>query len=41
VPPQRKEPRVIYEIRTYRVKVGSIGEVEKRFGEAYEQRKKI
>jgi hypothetical protein len=32
---------VIYEIRTYRVKVGSIPEVEKRFGEAYEYRKKI
>jgi hypothetical protein len=32
---------VIYEIRTYRVKVGSLPEVEKRFGEAYEYRKKI
>ena len=32
---------MIYEIRTYRVKVGSLAEVEKRFGEAYEQRKKI
>jgi hypothetical protein len=32
---------MIYEIRTYRVKVGSLPEVEKRFGEAYENRKKI
>ena len=32
---------MIYEIRTYRVKVGSLAEVEKRFGEAYEYRKKI
>ena len=32
---------MIYEIRTYRVKVGSLPEVEKRFGEAYEYRKKI
>ena len=32
---------MIYEIRTYRVKVGSLPEVEKRFGEAYEHRKKI
>jgi len=32
---------VIYEIRTYRVKVGSLPEVEKRFGEGYEYRKKI
>ncbi len=31
---------MIYEIRTYQVKVGSVGEVEKRFGEAYEYRKK-
>ena len=31
---------MIYEIRTYRVKVGSLPEVEKRFGEAYEYRKK-
>ena len=31
---------MIYEIRSYRVKPGSIGEVEKRFGEAYEVRKK-
>jgi hypothetical protein len=31
---------VIYEIRTYGVKVGSLGEVEKRYGEAYEHRKK-
>ena len=31
---------MIYEIRTYRVKPGSVPEVEKRFGEAYETRKK-
>ena len=30
---------MIYEIRTYRVKVGSLAEVEKRFGEGYEYRK--
>jgi hypothetical protein len=47
-PPRLQCPRsdkrsgaVIYEIRTYRVKVGSIPEVEKLFGEAYEHRKKI
>jgi hypothetical protein len=31
---------MIYEIRTYQLKVGSLPEVEKRFGEAYEYRKK-
>jgi hypothetical protein len=31
---------VIYEIRTYRIAAGSLAEVEKRFGEAYEYRKK-
>jgi len=31
---------MIYEIRTYTLKVGSVGEGEKRFGEAYEHRKK-
>jgi len=31
---------VIYEIRTYRIAPGSQTEVEKRFGEAYEYRKK-
>lgn len=31
---------MIYEIRTYGLKVGSLNEVEKRFGEAYEYRKK-
>jgi hypothetical protein len=31
---------MIFEIRTYRVKPGSVPEVEKRFGEAYELRKK-
>jgi hypothetical protein len=31
---------MIYEIRTYGLKVGSLGEVEKRFGEAIEHRQK-
>jgi hypothetical protein len=31
---------MIYEIRTYRLKPGSLAEVEKRFGEGYEYRKK-
>lgn len=31
---------MIYEIRTYRIAPGSLAEVEKRFGEAYEYRKK-
>jgi hypothetical protein len=31
---------MIYEMRTYQVKVGSLPEVEKRYGEAYEYRKK-
>jgi NIPSNAP protein len=31
---------VIYEIRTYRIAPGSLAEVEKRFGDAYEYRKK-
>jgi hypothetical protein len=31
---------VIYEIRTYEIAPGSLAEVEKRFGEAYEHRKK-
>lgn len=31
---------MIYEIRTYGLKVGSLAEVEKRYGEAYEHRKK-
>jgi len=31
---------VIYEIRTYQLAPGSLAEVEKRFGEAYEYRKK-
>jgi hypothetical protein len=31
---------MIYEIRTYQIAPGSIAEVEKRFGEAYEYRKK-
>ena len=30
---------MIYEIRTYRLKTGSLAEVEKRFGEAYEHRR--
>jgi hypothetical protein len=31
---------VIYEVRTYRIAPGSLAEVEKRFGEAYQYRKK-
>jgi hypothetical protein len=31
---------MIYEVRTYRLKPGSVAEVEKRFGEAYEYRRK-
>ncbi|HEV8309880.1 MAG TPA: NIPSNAP family protein [Methylomirabilota bacterium] len=31
---------MIYEIRTYRLKAGSVSEVEKRYAEAYEHRKK-
>src|SRR5882724_10263648 len=31
---------MIYEIRTYQLKAGSLAEVEKRFGEGYEYRKK-
>ena len=31
---------MIYEIRTYRIAPGSVAEVEKRFGEGYEYRKK-
>ena len=31
---------MIYEIRTYGLKVGSLAEVEKRYGEAYQHRKK-
>jgi hypothetical protein len=32
---------MIYEFRTYRLKVGSLPEVLKRFGEAYQHRKKL
>lgn len=32
---------MIYEVRTYDIKPKSLPEVEKRFGEAYEQRKKL
>ena len=32
---------MIYEFRTYTLKPGSLAEVEKRFGEAYEHRKKF
>ena len=32
---------MIYEIRTYQIAPGSLAEVEKRFGEAYENRKKF
>src|SRR5207247_2373633 len=38
--PARKETRMIYEVRTYRIAPRSLPEVEKRFGEAYEYRKK-
>jgi hypothetical protein len=31
---------MIYEIRTYRIAAGSLAEVEKRYGEAYQYRKK-
>ena len=31
---------MIYEIRTYQIAPGSLAEVEKRFGEGYEARKK-
>src|SRR5262249_12159540 len=37
--PQRRAP-MIYEFRTYTLKPRSLAEVEKRFGEAYEYRKK-
>src|SRR5215475_572643 len=33
-------PAMIYEIRTYTLKTRSLAEVEKRYGEAYEYRKK-
>src|SRR5438034_8077969 len=36
----RKELTVIYEIRTYEIGPGNLAEVEKRYGEAYEYRKK-
>ena len=32
---------MIYEVRTYDLKPHAVGEVEKRFGEAYEHRKKL
>ena len=32
---------MIYEFRTYKLKPGSVAEVEKRFGEGYEHRKKF
>src|SRR5262245_57353433 len=32
---------MIYEIRTYRLKVGSLAEAEKRFGEADEHRNEV
>src|SRR5437870_12690942 len=37
---RRKESHVIYEIRTYQIAPGSLAEVEKRFGDAYQYRKK-
>jgi len=39
-PHRRKESHVIYEIRTYQIAPGSLAEVEKRFGDAYQYRKK-
>jgi len=39
-PDRRKESNVIYEIRTYQIAPGSLAEVEKRFGDAYQYRKK-
>jgi hypothetical protein len=35
-----KGAEMIYEIRTYQLAPGSVAEVEKRFGEAYQYRKK-
>jgi hypothetical protein len=35
------EKNMIYEMRTYDLKPGSLAEVEKRFGEAYEKRKQL
>src|SRR5687767_11964639 len=32
---------MIYEVRTYDIKPGSLAEVEKRFGDAYEHRRKL
>ena len=37
---QIKGNPMIYEVRTYDIKPRSLAEVEKRFGEAYEKRKK-
>src|SRR5438093_2817198 len=39
-PQPERSHSVIYEIRTYRIAPGSLADVEKRFGEAYEYRKK-
>jgi hypothetical protein len=38
--PVPKEAIVIYEFRTYKIAPGSVAEVEQRFGEGYEWRKK-
>jgi hypothetical protein len=38
--PAHKGTIMIYEFRTYDIKPGSLAEVEKRFGEGYEKRKK-
>src|SRR5438093_1651636 len=38
--PTERSGTMIYEIRTYRIAPGSLAEVEKRFGEGYEYRKK-
>src|SRR6266581_4483693 len=38
--PQNRRSAMIYEFRTYTLKPRSLAEVEKRYGEAYEYRKK-
>src|SRR5204863_6238313 len=40
IPLHEKESDMIYEIRTYRIAPGSLAQVEQRFGEGYETRKK-
>ncbi len=38
--PLREDDAMFYEIRTYTLRIGSLAEVEKRYGEAYESRRK-